>query len=258
MDFLTHKTVVDYKQVEIRIISKDILWDVFGLADPIVTIPTKRVRFVQYNNICSQSPNTQKTPDLQLFTLPFDFHIESQWRITQNTTIELVPEASQNKHRIYTKHIRRHLGPTGLRALVLSQHWRYMLFCFYSKNSAPMNFSVVSHKFLCSSHKLCSCIHSHCNTSSETAAIDPLPPQTKNDEEPTKGQTPLARTTISYHLSWFKWQPSPLRRGTNNILPESITQQLLHSPIFKCSAGPSVAEFRGSKQEVTNVHIAFK
>ena len=25
MDFLTHKTVVDYKQVEIRIISKDIL-----------------------------------------------------------------------------------------------------------------------------------------------------------------------------------------------------------------------------------------
>ena len=57
-----------YKQVEIRIISKDILWDVFGLADPIVKIPTKRVRFVQYNNICSQSPNTQKTPDLQLFT----------------------------------------------------------------------------------------------------------------------------------------------------------------------------------------------
>ena len=167
--FLLTKTVVDYKQVEIRIISKDILWNVFGLADPIVTIPTKRVRFVQYNNICSQSPNTQKTPDLQLFTLPFDFHIESQWRITQNTTIELVPEASQNKHRIYTKHIRRHLGPTGSARFDASRSWRYMLYCFCSKNSAPINFSVVSHW----DNKYCGFNTPCCDTSSEkeTASI---------------------------------------------------------------------------------------
>ena len=58
-----------YKQVEIRIISKDILSCVFGLADTIVTIPTKRLKLVQYSNIYSQFPNTQKAPYLQLSTV---------------------------------------------------------------------------------------------------------------------------------------------------------------------------------------------
>ena len=112
------------------------------------------------------------------------------------------------------------MAQTGRHALARHQTTIHAVL-LYSKNPAPMNFSVVSHKFLCSSHKLCGLNTPCCDTSSENEAAischSILFLHTKSTNDETSHPTSKHRSNHDL-ISSIMIQPSPLRRGINNIL----------------------------------------
>ena len=143
--------------------------------------------------------------------------------------MELVRKASHNKHCIYTRHTRRNLGSSkiehcasGMASLKLPIHAD--CFCFIKRSSHEF-LRWFSHRLLCCSHRICGLNTPCCDTSSENEAATSYSILSFIQKSNTM-KRPLDVKHRSNHnlISSIMIQPSPLRRGINNILTKLACQ----------------------------------